>query len=224
MTTRARVSAPIGLSGSLSARDAQARLAEIATSGGWPDPAPWRIVLALLINNRWLLTTGGNDGGHQPEEKTMHITLAQASGIVDAALAHARKGAFNPMAAAVIDAGGHLVAFKREDRSGILRFQIAREIAGRAMGNPSFIRALTAISGGRLVPASGGVLIVSDGEMIGAVGISGDTSDCGEICALEGMEAVGFETKPGVTRLQSSLTTQQEVPQCLMTMSSSSTT
>ena len=107
--------------------------------------------------------------------------------------------------------GGHLVAFKREDRSGILRFEIAfakaygalgmgfgsREIAGRAVGNPVFFSALTAISGGRLVPAPGGVLIVSDGEMIGAVGISGDTSDNDEICALEGIKAVGFEAKPG---------------------------
>ena len=141
----------------------------------------------------------------------MHITLAQASAIVDAALARAREGAFNPMAVAVIDAGGHLVAFKREDRSGILRFEIAfakaygalgmgfgsREIAGRAVGNPVFFSALTTISGGRLVPAPGGVLIVSDGEMIGAVGISGDTSDNDEICALEGIKAVGFEAKPG---------------------------
>jgi len=145
------------------------------------------------------------------DTKPVRITLAQASAIVDAALARAREGAFNPMAAAVIDAGGHLVAFKREDRSGILRFEIAfakaygalgmgfgsREIAGLAVGNPYFIPALTAISGGRLVPAPGGVLIVSDGEVIGAVGISGDTSDNDEICALEGIKAVGFEAKPG---------------------------
>src|ERR1700730_8527520 len=143
----------------------------------------------------------------------MHITLAQASTIVDAAPARACEGALSPMAAAVIDAGGHLVAFKREDRSGILRFEIAfakaygalgmgfgsREIAGLAVGNPYFIPALTAISGGRLVPAPGGVLIVSDGEVIGAVGISGDTSDNDEICAVEGIKAVRFEAKPGAT-------------------------
>ena len=145
------------------------------------------------------------------DTKPVRITLAQASAIVDAALARAREGAFSPMAVVVLDAGGHLVAFKREDRSGILRFEIAfakaygalgmgfgsREIAGLAVGNPYFIPALTAISGGRLVPAPGGVLIVSDGEVIGAVGISGDTSDNDEICALEGIKAVGFEAKPG---------------------------
>jgi len=128
----------------------------------------------------------------------VHITLAQASAIVDAALARAREGAFNPMAAAVIDAGGHLVAFKREDRSGILRFEIAfakaygalgmgfgsREIAGRAVGNPVFFSALTAISGGRLVPAPGGVLIVSDGEMIGAVAVSYTHLTLPTICSV----------------------------------------
>ena len=111
-----------------------------------------------------------------------------------------------------------MVVFKREDRSGILRFEIAfakaygalgmgfspREIADRAVGDPYFISALTAISGGRLVPAPGGVLIVSDGEMIGAVGISGDTSDNDEICALEGIKAVRFEAKPGATDLPAS--------------------
>ena len=147
------------------------------------------------------------------DTKPVRITLAQASAIVDAALARAREGAFSPMAVVVLDAGGHLVAFKREDRSGILRFEIAfakaygalgmgfgsREIASHAVGDPYFIGALTAISGGRLVPAPGGVLIVSDGETIGAVGISGDTSDNDEICALEGIKAVRFEAKSGAT-------------------------
>ena len=145
------------------------------------------------------------------DTKPVRITLAQASAIVDAALARAREGAFNPMAVAVIDAGGHLVVFKREDQSGILRFEIAfakaygalgmgfssREITDRAVGNPVFFSALTTISGGRLVPAPGGVLIVSNGEVIGAVGISGDTSDNDEICVLEGIKAVRFEAKPG---------------------------
>src|SRR5271168_4748687 len=104
------------------------------------------------------------------------LTLAQASTIVDVALNTARDAKFAPLSVAVLDAGGHLVAFKREDRSGILRFEIAfakaygalgmgfgsREIADRAVGNPTFFSALTAVSGGRLVPAPGGVLIVSD--------------------------------------------------------------
>jgi uncharacterized protein GlcG (DUF336 family) len=74
----------------------------------------------------------------------------------------------------------------------------SREIAKRAAGNPVFIGALSVISGGRLAPAPSGVLILSDGEVIGAVGISGDNSDNDEICALAGIAAAGLEAKPGL--------------------------
>ena len=142
----------------------------------------------------------------------MRLTLAHANTIVDAALARGREGKFEPLSVAVLDPGGHLVAFKREDRSGILRFDIAfgkaygalgmgfgsRELANRAAGNPVFMTALAAISGGRLVPVPSGVLIMSDGEVIGAVGISGDNSDNDETCALAGIKAAGLEAKPGL--------------------------
>ncbi len=117
-----------------------------------------------------------------------------------------------PLSVAVLDAGGHLVAFKREDRSGILRFDIAfgkawgalgmgfgsRELFNRTAANPTFMAALTAVSGGRLVPVPSGVLILSDGEVIGAVGVSGDNSDNDEICALAGIAAAGLDAKPGL--------------------------
>lgn len=142
----------------------------------------------------------------------MPLTLAHAATIVDAALARGREGSFQPLSVAVLDAGGHLVAFKREDRSGIIRFEIAfgkaygalgmgfgsRELAVRAAGNPAFIGALAVASGGRLVPAPSGVLILSGGEVIGAVGISGDNSDNDETCALAGIAAAGFEAKTGL--------------------------
>ena len=103
----------------------------------------------------------------------MSVTLAQASTIVDTALKKGRETNCAPLTVAVLDAGGHLVAFKREDRSGILRFDIAfgkawgalgmgfgsRELAERSAKMPVFITALTTISGGRLVPVPGGVLI-----------------------------------------------------------------
>src|SRR5947209_17351622 len=122
----------------------------------------------------------------------MSVTLAQASTIVDSALKKGRETNCAPLTVAVLDGGGHLVAFKREDRSGILRFDIAfgkawgalgmgfgsREFLGRAAANPSFFAALAAASGGRVVPVPGGVLIEdAAGEVIGAVGISGDASD-----------------------------------------------
>ena len=143
----------------------------------------------------------------------MPITLAQASVIVDEALNKGRALDCAPLAVAVTDAGGHLVAFKREDRAGILRFDIAygkawgalgmgfgtRELAARAAANPAFLTALAAASGGRAIPSPGGVLILDDrGDVIGAVGISGDTGDRDEECALAGILAAGFTGKTGV--------------------------
>ena len=113
----------------------------------------------------------------------------------------------------MLDAGGHLVAMKREDKSGILRTEIAtgkawgtlgmgfggREFARRVAGNPAFIQALSVASGGRIVPVPGGVLIraAQGGEIIGAVGISGDTSDKDEICAVHGIQAAGLAPDTG---------------------------
>ncbi len=142
----------------------------------------------------------------------MPLTLAQASTIVDIALATARDMELVPMTVAVLDAGGHLVAFKREDRSGILRYDIAygkawgalgmgfgtRELAERAGKQPAFIGALAAVTEGRMVPSPGGVLIAdAGGEIVGAIGISGDTGDNDEVCALAGVKAAGFTPIPG---------------------------
>jgi uncharacterized protein GlcG (DUF336 family) len=142
----------------------------------------------------------------------MPLTLDQASTIVDIALATARDMELVPMTVAVLDAGGHLVAFKREDRSGILRYDIAygkawgalgmgfgsRTLYERATNTPQFFNALYAASGGRVVTNPGGVLIRdSEGEIIGAVGISGDTSDKDEACAIAGIEAAALFADPG---------------------------
>jgi uncharacterized protein GlcG (DUF336 family) len=142
----------------------------------------------------------------------MSVTLAQASTIVDTALKKARETNCAPLTVAVLDAGGHLVAFKREDKSGILRFDIAygkawgalgmgfgsREFVERAAKNPVFTSALTTIAQGRLVPVPGGVLIKdAAGSMLGAVGISGDVSDKDEACAVAGIEAAGLKAQVG---------------------------
>jgi uncharacterized protein GlcG (DUF336 family) len=142
----------------------------------------------------------------------MPLTLAQASTIVDIALATARDLELVPMTVAVLDAGGHLVAFKREDRSGILRYDIAygkawgalgmgfgsRTLYERATNTPQFFNALYVASGGRVVTNPGGVLIRnSEGDIVGAVGISGDTSDKDEACAIAGIEAAGLLADPG---------------------------
>ena len=140
------------------------------------------------------------------------VTLQQASTIVDAALKKGRETNCAPLTVAVLDAGGHLVAFKREDKSGILRFDIAfgkawgglgmgfgsRTLFERAEKTPMFFTTLAAASGGRVVTNPGGVLIKdAGGDIIGAVGISGDTSDKDEACAVAGIEAAGLKADPG---------------------------
>ena len=140
------------------------------------------------------------------------LTLAQASTIVDVALKTGRDKKFQPLSVAVLDPGGHLVAFKREDKSGILRFDIAfgkawgalgmgfgsRTLAERAANTPQFFTMLAAASGGRIVSNPGGVLIRDgNGDIIGATGISGDTSDKDEVCAIAGIEAAGLKADPG---------------------------
>jgi uncharacterized protein GlcG (DUF336 family) len=140
------------------------------------------------------------------------LKLAQASSIIDAALAEARKRNFAPVAIAVLDAGGHLIAFKREDGAGFARFDIAygkawgalgmgfgtRELADRGTRFPAFVAAISIATQGRMIPSPGGVLIMDhDSELIGAVGISGDAGDNDEVCAIAGIESAGLSALPG---------------------------
>jgi uncharacterized protein GlcG (DUF336 family) len=139
------------------------------------------------------------------------LTLADASTIIDAALAEARRQGFSPLCVAVLDAGAHLIALQREDEASLLRPQIAvakasgalgmgygsRELAKRANAAPVFYTALFAISGGAMAPSPGGVLIRdAEGQVIGAVGVSGDTGDADEVCAIAGVLAAGLVSDP----------------------------
>jgi len=123
---------------------------------------------------------------HRPSNGS--IRLAESDTVVSAALAHGRELGLPPLTVAVLDNGGHLVALKREDRSSLLRPQIAqakaygalamgmgsRGLAERAASHPAFIASVTALAGGNLVPVPGGVLILdAAGSLLGAIGISG---------------------------------------------------
>jgi uncharacterized protein GlcG (DUF336 family) len=139
------------------------------------------------------------------------LPLEAAVEIVDKALQLGRDNGLLPLTVAVLDVGGHLLAFKRDDGSGIMRGDIAigkawgalgmgissRTIAERLNNRPAFQAALSTVSQGRFVPVPGGVLICSeDGSVVGAVGISGDASDPDEFCAITAVNESGYNSHP----------------------------
>lgn len=139
------------------------------------------------------------------------LTLDQAMTIVQKTLEKGTELGLNPLTIAVVDDGGNLKAFARADGPGAaLRPQIAtgkafgavgmgissRAIAERVVERPHFGVALVGASEGRLVPVPGGVLIKDGGEVIGAIGVSGDSSDNDEAAAAAGIEAAGLT--PGI--------------------------
>jgi uncharacterized protein GlcG (DUF336 family) len=146
------------------------------------------------------------------------LTLTEAQAIVAAALEHGRQLNLEPMTIVVLDAGGTLKAMAREDGSGLIRPDIAtakawgalamglpsRELGRRNELMPAFFSALTDVAMGKLVPVPGGVLVLRDGQLIGAVGASGDTSDNDELCVVAGISAAGlsadFEATPKVRK------------------------
>jgi uncharacterized protein GlcG (DUF336 family) len=146
---------------------------------------------------------------------TTSLTLAQADAIADRALQAGRDHQFQPLTVAVLDAGGHLKVLKRGDGSSLLRPDIAmgkawgalgmgfggRELARRAEKMPAFFTALNAMSDGRMVPVPGGALIRdAAGAIVGAIGISGDTSDNDEVCVIAGVESQGLVADTGDRR------------------------
>lgn len=140
----------------------------------------------------------------------MSIDLQTARTIIGEARAAARDKGFKPLTVVVLDAGGHLVAAEREDGSSNKRFEIAsgkaqgalalgmgsRALMVRAEQQPYFIAAATAAVGGALIPVPGGVLVRdASGTLLGAVGVSGDTSDNDEAAAAAGIEAAGLQAQ-----------------------------
>ncbi|WP_156678571.1 GlcG/HbpS family heme-binding protein [Sphingomonas profundi] len=136
-----------------------------------------------------------------------HISLDQANGVIAAAFAKGAELGLKPLSVAVLDGGGHPIAFQRQDAASSLRFAIAagkaggalalgvssRKIAEMAADRPSFVASLGPIAPQGVIPAAGGVIVVdAGGRAIGAVGVTGDTSDNDEACALAGIAAAGL--------------------------------
>ncbi len=140
------------------------------------------------------------------------ISLRRARTIIRGALRHGRANGMKPLAVCVLDAGGHLKAFEREDGASIGRFEIARGkaagalalgIGSRALMKRAEVQSYFLLAAGRalpdgLVPVPGGVLVRDRrGAIIGAVGVSGDVSDNDEAAAVAGIEAAGLTADPG---------------------------
>lgn len=142
----------------------------------------------------------------------MPLTSAQAHTIVEVALKKGRELNLKPLAVSVLDAGGNLIAFLRDDQVSIMRFEISsgkafaclamgiggRDLLARSAAMPVFMNALQARSPKGFFPMRGGVLVRdAAGEVVGAVGVSGDTSERDEECAILGVEAAGLKAEAG---------------------------
>ncbi len=138
------------------------------------------------------------------------ITLDQARTIISETRAKGRDMGLKPLSVVVLDAGGNIQAFEREDGASPGRFEIARAKAygavmlgmggmaqmARAEAQAYFVNAVNGAFGGRVVPVPGGVLVKRDGAVIGAVGVTGDTSDNDSAAAVAGIAAAGLDAEP----------------------------
>ncbi len=139
------------------------------------------------------------------------LKFSVAEKIAREVLRIAREEEMQPLAVALLDSGGHLVTFKREDGCGPLRMDIAIGKAWGALGmgfssrklrdnladRPAFQNALAAASDGRFIAVPGGVLILNPaGLAIGAIGVSGDSSECDEYVGIAGIRNAGMTPEP----------------------------
>ncbi|QAY88362.1 GlcG/HbpS family heme-binding protein [Pseudomonas arsenicoxydans] len=143
----------------------------------------------------------------------MHtLNLLLAIHIASSAIRIAQETGIKPLAVAVLDAAGHPLAVLRDEQASFLRPQIAtgkargclgmgfggRELARRAHVMPAFFDAINSLTGGEVIPVAGGVLIRNtEGQILGAIGISGDTSDNDERCALQAIDIAGLVADTG---------------------------
>lgn len=141
----------------------------------------------------------------------MTLTLDIASKIIATALETAKQKKIKPLSVVVLDARGALKAAAAQDGTSLMRSEVAhgkaygalamgmgsRALFKRATEQPFFVDAVNTMARGALIPVPGGVLIEDGSGVIGAVGISGDTSDNDEACAVAGIEAAGLKANIG---------------------------
>jgi uncharacterized protein GlcG (DUF336 family) len=139
------------------------------------------------------------------------LKLDVARKILDAALAKAAEKKLKPLVVTVLDARGCVKVTAAQDGTSLMRAEIAhgkaygalamgmgsRALFQRAQEQPYFIGAVNTLAQGRMIPVPGGVLILDGTSLMGAVGVSGDTSDNDEACAMAGIEAAGLKANVG---------------------------
>jgi uncharacterized protein GlcG (DUF336 family) len=140
------------------------------------------------------------------------LKLETALAIARAVINRGRETGLKPLTVAVLDDGGHIKALLRDDGSSLLRERIAvakahgalglglgsRAIGAMAEERPHFVASLSALAGGNLVPVAGGVLMKDSADaLIGAVGVTGDTSDNDEGCAVHAINEAGLTPVTG---------------------------
>ncbi len=141
----------------------------------------------------------------------MHrLTLAQANALIEAAFGKGAELSLKPLTVTIHDPGGHLIACQRQDGASNMRVKLAggkacgalalgvssRAIGTMAEARPHFVAAVDSMSEGGMVPAAGGVIVCdASGTIVGATGVTGDTSDNDEACALAAIEATGLRAK-----------------------------
>ena len=138
------------------------------------------------------------------------LSLAQANALIEAAFVKGAELGLKPLTATVHDPGGHLIACQRQDGASNMRVKLAggkacgalalgvssRAIGEMAVERPHFIAAVDTMSEGGMVPAAGGVIVCdAGGTVLGAIGVTGDTSDNDEACALAAIEQLGLKPK-----------------------------
>src|SRR5258708_27443311 len=137
------------------------------------------------------------------------ITLAEANTIIEGTFASAGKRKAYALAAIVLDAGGRVKAFQKQDGASLMRFEIAygkafgalalnrssRQVLQKAKEKPAFMQSLTELSDGPLFLEGGGQLIRDKAdEIVGALGVTGDVNEVDDLCAIDGIRAAGFRS------------------------------
>jgi uncharacterized protein GlcG (DUF336 family) len=136
------------------------------------------------------------------------LSLAESIAVIEGTFAAAKLHKCHALAAIVLDAGGRVKAFHKQDGASLMRFEIAygkafaalslgrssRMVLQKAREKPLFVQSMEQIADGPLFLEAGGQLIRDDeGEIIGAIGVTGDVNEMDDICAIAGIQSAGLK-------------------------------